>query len=208
MGEAGIMAKKIAMSRSGKIVMVPSKGNQIAHAPETEAPAPVYGTELFDVDAISFFSTGFIAQFGVRTVSWGDGNQDTGTGEFTHDYAIDGPYTVEITSPETLASLNSAGLSYAPITKVYWDNLPGITSIFLTEFSLPDYDMLKLPNATSVWFQNNGATQAQIDQILADLVTNGLSNGDTFLTGNTAPSAAGDASVLTLIGRGWTVTTD
>lgn len=58
--------------------------------------------------------------------------------------------------------------------------------------------------------QNPGLTQTEVDLILAHAVATGRNNGvlETQAGTNAAPSAAGITNRTTLIGRGWTVTTN
>jgi hypothetical protein len=59
-----------------------------------------------------------------------------------------------------------------------------------------------------VYLTDCALDQGSVDGILADLDTNGLSNGEVDVSGGTsaAPSAAGLLSKTSLEGKGWTVT--
>ena len=58
-------------------------------------------------------------------------------------------------------------------------------------------------------WDNAGLTYTQVDNILADLVTSGVANGEVKLDGtNSGPSSAGTASKNTLEADGWTVQTN
>ena len=63
------------------------------------------------------------------------------------------------------------------------------------------------PSCVTLVASNNALTQTAVDNVLANLVTNGLSNGTVNLSGgtNAVPSVTGLASAAALTGDGWTV---
>ncbi len=86
--------------------------------------------------------------------------------------------------------------------------LTALTLLYCYENKILELDVSVLPALTTLWCYNNGMDEANVDKILAGLVTIGTINGVVWIWGsNAAPSAAGNASVLILEGRGWGVTT-
>lgn len=66
-------------------------------------------------------------------------------------------------------------------------------------------------NLTKIDFDDCNLTEGQVDNVLTDLVTSGITDGVSPKTldiggNNAAPSNAGTANIATLISRGWTVT--
>ena len=55
---------------------------------------------------------------------------------------------------------------------------------------------------------NCGLSETEVDAILADLVAGSINTGTLDISSNTVPSATGLTDKGTLVGRGWTVTTD
>ena len=55
-------------------------------------------------------------------------------------------------------------------------------------------------------FFDTNLTQQSIDNILTNLAARGTSNGDFGQSGGSAPSAAGEAAIDAMRGRGWTIT--
>jgi hypothetical protein len=80
---------------------------------------------------------------------------------------------------------------------ILWAYDCALTSVVLSSTPYP-----------SIRLYNNNLDQSDIDGILAAVEAWGTSNGELNLSGNTAPSAAGDADVALLEARGWTVTVD
>lgn len=117
--------------------------------------------------------------------------------------------------------LPPAGLAQFPhLTEllIYGCNLPGTLAPVTDQALLmlasgcgaTGIDLTGAPLAHWLEFMGNGWSEAIVDSVLATLAggsVSGAGNG-VWLTGNTAPSAAGLADVATLVARGWTVTHD
>lgn len=72
--------------------------------------------------------------------------------------------------------------------------------------SISSLNVIALVALVTIHCADNSMAEAAVDDILADLVTAGASNGTITMAGtNAAPSGVGDKNIL--IGRGWTVTT-
>jgi len=58
-----------------------------------------------------------------------------------------------------------------------------------------------------IQIHNNQLTSAAVDEFLAALVANGSTGGVAYIGGGNQgnPTAAGDASIVTLVSRGWTI---
>jgi Leucine-rich repeat (LRR) protein len=58
-----------------------------------------------------------------------------------------------------------------------------------------------------IQIHNNFLTSAEVDKFLAALAANGSSGGTAYIGGGNQgnPTAAGDASIATLVSRGWTI---
>ena len=69
-------------------------------------------------------------------------------------------------------------------------------------------DGLDTTPATSCYAEGNGMSQAEVDNILADLDANGQSDGYVGLMSNSPPGAAGLAAKASLEGKGWYVEVD
>ena len=82
-----------------------------------------------------------------------------------------------------------------------------LRSALLANNSLTTLNISSNALVANVYCLNNLLSQAAVDEILHQLVINGLSNGQAYLsgTGNAAPSATGQGYRSTLEGRGWFV---
>lgn len=89
-------------------------------------------------------------------------------------------------------------------------DLQNITDLSLEWSSQLSYlNVLGCPQLRWLYLRNCAFPEAVVDQILADLVTNGATNGyiDIRSGSNASPSTDGLASRAVLIDRGWTVHT-
>jgi len=77
----------------------------------------------------------------------------------------------------------------------------------LTNFPANAFDNVSGGNFIGA-FTNTALTQTSIDNILVSLVASGIAAGTRVFdqSGGSAPSAAGEAAIDTLLSRGWTVT--
>lgn len=86
--------------------------------------------------------------------------------------------------------------------------LISLAALYCRNNSISILDISTLTSLVDIQCHNNNMSEVNVDHILADLVTASAVNGALVMGGtNAAPSAAGDADVLILEGRGWTVTT-
>lgn len=115
-----------------------------------------------------------------------------------------------------LDSLNLSGLNSLVTMTCHENNIIILDIIALTSLAylncrnnnISILEVAALTSLVTFYCQDNGMDETNIDKILADLVTAGANNGSLNMGGtNAAPSAAGDANVLILEGRGWTVIT-
>ena len=77
----------------------------------------------------------------------------------------------------------------------------------LTSFPANAFDNVSGGNFTDA-FTNTALTQTSIDNILVSLVASGIATGTRVFdqSGGSAPSSTGEAAIITLRYRGWTVT--
>lgn len=109
--------------------------------------------------------------------------------------------------PATTAIVNLADCGLTSITNI--GSLTGAEQFYANNCPLTSVSSM----ATCVAmlfpsFTGCGLSSAEIDGILADLDTAGVSGGTAYLTGNSVPGAAGLVSKESLEGRGWTVDVD
>jgi len=96
-------------------------------------------------------------------------------------------------------------------------HLSGLTTLINNNGQPADISLLNTPNLGRFDAARSGMSVAQVNQVLIDLDTNGLStskqtNVSQFSVGlgipNAAPTGAGATAKTSLQGKGWTVTTD
>jgi hypothetical protein len=149
------------------------------------------------------------------TINWGDGTSNTYTNTTTfvasHVYGAAGVYAINfyLSNP---AGLTRIGAGSEELTGVL--NLANVSN--LTTISLPNNDITSIdisgnPAIDQFDLSNNELSVAQVNASLVALAAGAVNNGTYDSSGQTPaapPSGVGAAAVLTLQGRGWTVTTD
>lgn len=162
-------------------------------------------------------------------IDWGDGVTNT---SISHTYITTGNYTVRIyNSTSTILLLNTDNTENLDIQLVnLYTPYPlhtleivknNITTILLTNqlnlesFIATDNNMTSVgtvPALVTNFVANiNAFNTAAVNQILIDLDTNGLLNGNIDIrtqTGIVPPTGAGATAKSNLISKGWTVLTD
>jgi len=118
----------------------------------------------------------------------------------------------------SLAALDVVNLS-SLIKLICYDNsitaldvaaLVNLTHLHCYNNPIPSLEVAALVNLVDFKCRNCGMTEANVDNILAGLVTAGANNGTVTIDGtNAAPSAAGlaDKAILVAAPRNWAVTT-
>jgi hypothetical protein len=117
----------------------------------------------------------------------------------------------------SIATLDFTGCVALTYAGVYSNALTTLTTTgasalaFLdasTNPSLASVDISSNIAITTLYLSGCALDQANVDGVLADLDSAGLSNGEVDLSAgtNSAPSAAGLTSKASLEGKGWTVT--
>lgn len=116
---------------------------------------------------------------------------------------------------------NEFGLSVLPVVQQLWNWNTGQSGTLAVGGNTHITELRSYSNSYSAVTGLSGANalayvdlsgsslnQAAVDGVLSALAGNSTSNGTLNLSNTSAPSSAGAASKATLVGRGWTVTTD
>ncbi len=147
-------------------------------------------------------------------IIWGDG--DTTPLELeaeevsrTHDYALEGTYTIEITGD--LDTISNIDFKNNRLITATVKNLPQLTHLRLNDNNITDAEIENIPEIIESYFENNSMTEETVNNILIaydDLGTHGgLLFKAIYLQGGTNASPTGDGLVAkaNLESRGWVV---
>ncbi len=140
-------------------------------------------------------------QTGVYTVKCSDWSNVTRM-DFSNDNIITFDNLSLFTSLDRLDCLNN-NISILDIAALVLLTTLNCRNNIITTLNIVTLTVLTYLNCKS-----NDMDETNVDNILTGLVIAGANNGTLDISGtNAAPSAAGDANVLILEGRGWGVTT-
>ena len=115
-----------------------------------------------------------------------------------------------LTSLNLLSNTNLFRLECAdnPLTTLNISANTSLTIIDCHNCNLSSFDVSSNTLVTSLWAPDNSLIQSEVNQILIDLDSHGLSSGLCNLLNNSAPTGAGLTAKSNLQGKGWTVLTD
>ena len=108
----------------------------------------------------------------------------------------------------TLTSLTNLQCYNNSISILDVSTLTSLTYLHCAGNSISVLDVSALTLLATLGLQSNSMNQAVVDTVLCDVDNYGTNGGTLNISGNAVPSAAGIACKNSLIGRGWTVTTD
>lgn len=109
------------------------------------------------------------------------------------------------------ANLSNLDCNRNSLTTLDVSGCANLSVLSCSDNSLTTLDVSGLTNLYFLGCDNNSLNQAAVDQVLADMVANNYTGGNSKyidLRNNAAPSASGLASKATLEGRGFTVFVD